>query len=92
MTAMERRCEWCGAIYDDADSLTFCPHAPIMAAEDLARKDAGLALLGRRVRFAHQPDGPAHEIVAVGWNGMVALRDLTGEFAPHLFIPVEDAR
>lgn len=50
------------------------------------RKKLALGLLGKAVCFAHQPDGPAHRILAVGWNGMITLDDMAGEFAPHLFV------
>ncbi len=47
---------------------------------------AGMALLGEDVRFAHEPDGPIHRVLAVNANGMVTLCDMSGEFAPHLFV------
>jgi hypothetical protein len=56
-----------------------------MPVADLEQKKAGLALLERDICFAHQPDGPTHRVQSVGWNGMVTLTDMTGEFAPHLF-------
>ena len=87
---MQMQCGNCKAIYDDAGQLTFCPHDPIMDPSDLQQKDAGLALIGKTIRFAHQPDGPDHSVQSVGWNGMLTLRDMTGEFAPHLFITAED--
>ena len=80
------RCNGCGTDYDDAERLTFCPHERIMPAADMEQKKAGLALIGKRVCFAHQPKGPAHHVQAVGWNGMVVLADMVGEFAPHIFI------
>ena len=83
---MFRRCDDCGTDYDDAERVTFCPHNPIMPAADMAQKKLGLALIGKRVCFAHQPNGPSHRIQSVGWNGMVTLDDMTGEFAPHIFV------
>jgi hypothetical protein len=88
---MMRRCDDCGLDYDDADRLTYCPHEPIMGADDLMQKKAGLALIGRDICFAHQPDGPSHRVQSVGWNGMVTLNDMVGEFAPHLFIPATNS-
>jgi hypothetical protein len=79
-------CQTCQSTYDDADRLTYCPHEPIMPPEDLAQKKAGLALLERDICFAHQPDGPVHRVRSVGWNGMVTLAHMSGEFAPHLFV------
>ena len=83
---MEIRCEHCGKIYDDSERLTYCPHDDIMPPADMAQKKAALDLIGKRVCFAHQPEGQSHGIQAVGWNGMVTLDDLPGEFAPHLFV------
>lgn len=80
------RCNACGTDYDDADRLTYCPHDLIMPAKDLEQKKAALALAGHPVCFAHQPQGPSHRIQSIGWNGMVTLADMTGEFAPHLFV------
>jgi hypothetical protein len=84
---MIRNCVTCRQDYDDAERLTFCPHDRFMSAEDLEQKKAGLALIGKHVCFAHQPTGPSHFVQSVGWNGMVTLGDMVGEFAPHLFIP-----
>ncbi len=84
---MKTRCTDCGETYDDADRTTICPHELIMPAADLVQKKAGLALIGKDIRFAHQPEGPTHRVQAVGWNGMVKLADMSGEFAPHLFVP-----
>jgi len=75
-------------VYDDADRSTICPHALIMAADDLAQKKAAIALCERDICFAHQPNGPVHRIQSVSWNGMVILHDMTGEFSPHLFVAV----
>lgn len=83
---MQWQCMGCKATFDDAAQLTFCPHDPIMDPADLKQKDAAIALLGKTIRFAHQPDGPDHHIQSVGWNGMVTLHRMAGEFAPHLFI------
>jgi hypothetical protein len=73
-------------VYDDADRTTICPHPLIMPADDLEQKKAGLALIGHAVCFAHEPDGPIYHIQAVSWDGMVTLREMAGEFAPHLFV------
>jgi hypothetical protein len=57
-----------------------------MSADDLEQNKAGIALIGRDIYFAHQPGGPTHRVQSVGWNGMVTIDDMPGEFAPHLFI------
>lgn len=79
-------CNDCGTTYDDAERLTFCPHRRLMPADDLEQKKRGLALIGQHVSFAHQPDGPTYFVNAVGWNGVVTLAGMGGEFAPHLFV------
>jgi hypothetical protein len=78
-------CSQCDSSYDDAERLTFCPHEPIMDEDDLAQKKAALALLGKELFFAHQPEGPFHRIQSINWNGMITLDGMPGEFAPHLF-------
>lgn len=80
------KCPDCGVAYHDEDRLTYCPHELIMAAADLEQKKRALSLLERDICFAHQPNGPTHRIRSVGWNGMVTLADMVGEFAPHLFV------
>lgn len=80
-------CAKCGTVYDDLDRTTVCPHELLMSMDDLRQKDLGLSLVGKRVKFhgdlPQPPDG--YEIMSVGWNGMVGLRGMVGEFAPHLF-------
>lgn len=83
---MRVQCGDCYSIFDDAEKLTFCPHDPIMPADDLEQKKLGLSLIGKPIRFAHEPDGPNRSVQAIGWNGMVTLQGMVGEFAPHLFI------
>lgn len=80
------QCEDCGISFDDATRDTGCPHEQFMSDDDLKQKDLGILLLGRDICFAHQPNGPVHRIQSVGWNGMVTLHDMAGEFAPHLFV------
>jgi hypothetical protein len=80
------KCESCLATYDDADRLTYCPHDMIMAADDLEQKKTALALLEHDICFAHMPDGPTHRVQTIGWNGMVTLHDMAGEFSPHFFV------
>jgi len=82
------RCDACDLVYDDAERDTGCPHGRFLSVEDQARKDAAIALIvaGNRVCFAHQPDGPAHRILAVNFIGMITLDDMVGEFAPHIFV------
>lgn len=80
------RCGECGTDYDDSERFTFCPHDFLMPAADMDQKKAGLALLGKQIVFAHQPGGPAHRVRSVGWNGMITITDMVGEFAPHMFV------
>jgi hypothetical protein len=86
---MMQTCLQCGDNYDDARCSTICPHESFLSEETLARKDAAIGLLGKTIRFAHQPEGPNWSVMSVSWDGMVMLADLAGEFAPHLFTIVE---
>jgi hypothetical protein len=87
---MTTTCPKCGLRYDDAVRLTFCPHDALMSDHDLAQKDAGNALFGKDVRFALQLHGPVHHIRSVGWDGRVTIDGIVGEFAPHLFVVVDN--
>jgi len=86
---MRIHCTRCQAEYDDAERATVCPHAEIYPAAILRRKDAAMALLGKRVRWAHLPDGAALRVQSVGWSGLVTVEGFAGEFAPHLFVVKE---
>lgn len=88
---MNTICNSCGVTLDDADRSTICPHPLIMPADDLAQKKAGLALMDRDICFAHEPDGLVRRVQYVTWNGMVGLHGMSGEFAPHLFVPARGA-
>lgn len=88
---MQVSCGKCGISYDDARRFTFCPHNSFMTEAELGQKDAGIALVGKTIRFAHEPDGPDRRVQSVGFTGMVTLHDMTGEFAPHLFVVVDEA-
>lgn len=59
-------------------------------AERKQQRAAGLRLLGRLVRFNHQPNGPFHLCTLLDRDGMVEVFDMTGRFAPHLFVVVPD--
>jgi hypothetical protein len=50
----------------------------------------GLDLVGKWVRFNHEPEGAAHWVATTKGDGsMVELLDFSGWFAPHLFVLVE---
>lgn len=87
---MKRSCPDCGT-YDDALCSTVCPHERFISDEIAAQKDAAIKLLGKDVAFAHMPT-EKHRIGAVSYDGMVALDDLPGWFAPHLFVEFKEAR
>ena len=83
-------CNDCDRTYDDARRWTTCPHDPLMSDHDLEQKDAGIALaIAGTVRFNHMTDADVMHVQSCGWNGMVTLRELPGEFAPHLFVVVK---
>lgn len=89
---MNTCCDTCGHQYDDADCTTICPHGLLMSRTLLNQKDKALALFGKPVRFVHQRDsGDTYRVQSVNWEGMVTLDALPGEFAPSLFVVVEEA-
>lgn len=62
-----------------------------MPQASLNQKTQAFALLGKPVRFVHQQQGgEVYRILSVNWEGMVTLNSLPGEFAPSLFVAVED--
>lgn len=65
--------------------------APVVASDGVRNYLAALALVGKRVRFAHQPDAPGHYQVVrrATAAGRVELDGWSGEFAAHLFVVVE---
>jgi hypothetical protein len=81
-------CNECQDTYDDARRSTICPHEKLMPDEDMDRKIAAIKLIGKRLRWANEPDG-ALQVESVSYNGMVTIRGWAGEFAPHLFVIVE---
>jgi hypothetical protein len=51
---------------------------------------AAKRLLGRRVAFAHRPE-ESFEVARVNSrDGMLELKGLSGEFAPHIFIEARE--
>lgn len=81
-------CEKCQLPFDDAVCWTVCPHERFISPENAAQKDAGMKLLGKRVRFAHMKEA-AGFVNSMGHDGMVTLETLSGEFAPHVFVVME---
>lgn len=87
---MERVCDDCGAGYDDALCVTYCPHDQFIAAVDAARKDYAAALIDRRVRFKHEAaTGPDRTIQSIDHAGYVTLAGVDGLFNPLHFTVVE---
>ncbi len=66
---------------------TVCPHEEFLTVDEAAQKAVALRLLGRKVVFAHRPEGvePAR-VTTVHWDGMIELEGWSGEFAPHVFL------
>jgi hypothetical protein len=85
---MQKTCDSCARVYDDAKCWTYCPHDQFLSDESLAQKDLANRLCGKRLRFNHMPDGNLY-IESVNWEGMVTIKGMPGEFAPHLFQVVE---
>ena len=86
---MLAHCKECRVIYNDAYYSTICPHERFMTDEQFARKDAAIALMaaahGKRVVFNHMPEAEGYRLISIGWDGMVTIEGMAGEFAPHLF-------
>jgi hypothetical protein len=57
-----------------------------LRAQHREQMTAAARLLNRRVRFAHQPEGPYYKVVRVSSIGMIELSGMDAEFAPHLFV------
>ena len=85
---MRVKCEKCGQTYDDLNRWTICPHEKLMSDDDAKQKDLGLSLIGKDVWFAHLQSGKPHRVQSVGYNGLVTITDMVGEFAPHIFVVV----
>ncbi len=84
-------CDRCAKHYDDAECWTVCPHNPLMSKENMDQKKLAISLLGKEVRFAHDENNPTwYRIQSMGWNGMLTLEGMAGEFAPHLFVAAEN--
>lgn len=85
---MIQACQDCGHRLDDAEQSVICPHNRFLSADDQAQKDLGISLLGKKVAFNHMPESSVR-ISSVGWNGIVTVEGMAGEFAPSLFRRVE---
>jgi hypothetical protein len=84
---MTGSCTACNREYDDARMSTLCPHEEFLTVEQAAQKDTAIRLIGRRVLFAHKPEGvPPALVTTVHWDGMVELEGWSGQFAPHIFV------
>jgi hypothetical protein len=55
----------------------------------ISQAKAASALVGRRVRFHHDPE-PTYRVTGTSTRGLVSLAELPGWFAPHLFTVVVD--
>lgn len=84
-------CSTCHLRYDDALCWTICPHERFISDEDAARKDLACSLFGKKLRFNHMASG-ALEVQAIDYKGMVTIKGMSGEFAPHLFKVVENEK
>jgi len=90
---MDTTCPKCSKEYDDADCSTLCPHPLIMPKQDLDRKKLAFTLAEKPLRFRHMPETSAPLFIeSIGWNGMVTIRGMVGEFAPHLFAIQKSAK
>ncbi len=79
-------CVKCDINYDDAKATTICPHERFISDEIAAQKDLAFSLLDKDLYFAHMREGVPFRIQSIGHDGMVELRGMVGQFAPHLFV------
>lgn len=79
-------CADCKRPYDDAVRWTFCPHERFLTQLQAEQKDLAITLLGKRVRFLHEPQGESYRVTRVGMDGLVSLEGLIGYFSPRLFV------
>ena len=79
-------CKTCLIVHDDAQQYTYCPHDKFLSDDQARQKDLGLALIGKEVWFAHLQKGDKHCVTSVNFEGMVSISDMTGWFAPHIFV------
>ena len=86
---MITKCPACPDEYDDARCSTICPHPLLMSIADMDRKDAAVKLLGKQVRFSHQPEGPYWRVACVGWRGGVSIDGSPGTYSPRSFVERE---
>lgn len=87
---MLRNCEDCGISYDDGTCRTICPHEPFISNAAKEQKDLAYSLIGKDLQFNHTRDKAPLHIQSIDSVGMVTLRELPGEFAPHLFKQLAD--
>jgi hypothetical protein len=57
-----------------------------------ARKAIAMSLVGRDVRWAHDACGRCESmrVLSMTSDGLVTVSGFSGEFAPHLFVVVEE--
>ncbi len=62
-----------------------------MEVEEIRQLFGAAALVGKQVRFAHLPEEikPTPILVTGATSGMIQLEGWAGDFAPHLFVEVE---
>lgn len=93
------QCRNCLRPYDDAVCWTLCPHARFIDEKTARDKDLAFSLMGKSIRFSHDPDGKigTYTVQSMNYQGMVTLRItggqvMVGEFSPHLFTVVEEKK
>ncbi len=82
-------CKFCDVNYDDAKCTTICPHEQFISDKLAAQKDLAFSLIDKDLYFAHRREGDTFRIQSIGHDGMVELRGMVGQFAPHLFVVKE---
>jgi hypothetical protein len=84
-------CRTCHRSFDSTERSMVCPHDRRLSVEQQDQHLLARQLLGKRVRFAHHiDDRRGSAVLAVSPVGLIAIEGYTGDFAPHLFVVVED--
>ena len=84
-------CKNCRISYDDAECMTLCPHQRFISEDDARQKDLAFSLIWKDLQFHHTTHMAPLHVQSINSTGMVTLRELPGEFAPHLFKEYKEA-
>jgi hypothetical protein len=70
---MQTTCKTCKLEYDDARSLTFCPHEPIASDAILARKDQAYKVFDSRKKYRVKGTDIEGTVSSIDHAGMISF-------------------